>query len=74
MTVNTIPSQTFTVREVAAILGLSRAIVARCCQEKRCPAEFHEFPGTQRGFYLLTSQGIDWLRANVTPRTRSTAE
>lgn len=64
----------FTVREVAAQLGLSEAVVRRHCQEGNCLAEFRDFPGTSRGFYLLTLDGIDWLRRHVTPRRSSNGD
>ena len=62
---------TYTVREAAALCGLSQEAVRVNCRDGRCPCDYHEFPGTSRGFYLLNDESIKWLRENVSPRNRS---
>lgn len=81
MTLSTIPAtpkkqtrnevRTYTVREAAEMLGLSVALVRLRCHEGKCPSVYHEFPGTGRGFYLLTDEGLGWLRANSSGRQHS---
>lgn len=65
-----IHKKTYTVRQAAEKLGLSVALVRLRCADGQCPAEYHDFPGTNRGFYLLDKHGLRWLRDNCTPRPR----
>lgn len=69
-TVSTKEQSKFTVREAAELLGLSVDAVRLHCRNGSCPAEYHDFPGTSRGFYLLTEESVEWLRDNVSPRNR----
>lgn len=66
--------KTYTVREAAESTGLSVALVRLYCHAGKCPSVYHEFPGTVRGFYLLTEEGIGWLKANCNRRTRDDSE
>jgi len=69
-----VSSRTLTVTEAAKALGLSATVVRLHCREGSCPAEYHEFPGTSRGFYLLTDESLQWLRENISPRNRRRKE
>lgn len=66
--------ETLTVREAAEKLGLSVQLVRLRCAEGKCPAEYHEFPGTGRGFYLIGKRGMAWLEKHATPRPRESTE
>lgn len=60
-----------TVAQVAQDLNLSEAIIRRYCRNGELPdATYHQFPGTNRGYYTLTKRSIDWLRENVFPRKK----
>lgn len=60
-----------TVTQVASSLGLSKAVVRRHCQNGNVPgATYHEYPGTNVGYYTLTKASVEWLRENITPRQR----
>lgn len=65
------PKTKYTVREAAELLGLSVDAVRLHCRNGTCDADYLDFPGTTRGYYVLGQKSIDWLRKNVSPRNRS---
>lgn len=66
--------ETFTVKQAAEKLGLSGSLIRLRCNSGECPAEYHEFPGTGRGFYLLDKKGMEWLKKHAAPRPRGGEE
>lgn len=66
----TINGMKYTVQQAAEVLNLSASIVRRYCQEKKCPAVYHEIPGTKRGYYSLSERSVSWLRKNIKPRRK----
>lgn len=66
--------KSYSIKEAAGVLGVSERIIRMRCEQGACPAEYHPFPGTQRGFYLLSERSMKWLRENVTPRPRQNVD
>ncbi|WP_437205873.1 hypothetical protein [Planctomicrobium sp. SH664] len=61
----------YTVKQASQMLGLAEVTVRLHCRNGNCPgAEYHEFPGTSRGYYTLTEKSVKWLRENVRHRER----
>lgn len=68
MNITSSRTKKYTVKEAASLIGFSGRVIRLHCKNGSCPCEYHMFPGTENGFYLLTEKSLNWLRKNIRPR------
>lgn len=69
-----LPLKTYSVSEVAQMLGCNEGSVRRYCRDGNVPADEVQIPGTRVKFYMLPETSVDWLRKKITPRRRTAGD
>lgn len=65
-----LPMKTFSVSEVAKIIGCDAGTVRYYCRKGAIPADVVEIPGTQMTLYMLPESSVERLRETITPRQK----